>query len=52
VAGRLSGLSNDSLVRQIETKLGDDLQYIRLNGALLGFLIGLVLTTLLQAAFR
>jgi uncharacterized membrane-anchored protein YjiN (DUF445 family) len=40
VARNLERLDDDELVRQIEEKVGDDLQYIRLNGAIVGGLVG------------
>ncbi|AGX44356.1 DUF445 domain-containing protein [Clostridium saccharobutylicum] len=36
-------LDNEMLIDLIEDKVGDDLQWIRVNGAICGFLIGLVL---------
>ncbi len=41
VRENLDALDAGALVRQIEGRVGDDLQYIRLNGALVGGLIGL-----------
>jgi uncharacterized membrane-anchored protein YjiN (DUF445 family) len=40
----LTALNNGELVNQIEEKVGDDLQYIRLNGAIIGGLAGLLIT--------
>lgn len=42
----LSILSNNELVLQIEEKVGDDLQYIRLNGAIVGGLAGMVIAVI------
>nr|MBA3938359.1 DUF445 family protein [Planctomycetota bacterium] len=42
VAG-LARHSDAELVRQIEGRIGDDLQYIRLNGAVVGGVVGVVL---------
>ncbi len=39
----LDKLDNETLTEMIEDKVGKDLQWIRVNGALCGFLIGLVL---------
>lgn len=39
-------LSNEQLVAQIESKVGDDLQYIRLNGAIVGGMVGVALAAL------
>lgn len=42
----LSILSNNELVLQIEEKVGDDLQYIRLNGAIVGGLAGMAIAVI------
>lgn len=39
-------LNNKELVAQIEDKVGNDLQYIRLNGAVVGGLVGIILALL------
>jgi uncharacterized membrane-anchored protein YjiN (DUF445 family) len=39
----LESLSDDQLVEQIESRVGADLQFIRLNGAVVGGLIGVAL---------
>ena len=39
----LNRLEDRELVAQLETKVGRDLQYIRLNGAVIGGLVGMVL---------
>ena len=39
----LESLSDDQLVEQIESRVGADLQFIRLNGAVVGGLIGVLL---------
>ncbi len=44
-------LSNEQLVAQIESKVGDDLQYIRLNGAIVGGMVGVGLAALKIYAF-
>lgn len=41
----LNRLDDRDLVAQLETKVGRDLQYIRLNGAVIGGLVGVVLMT-------
>ena len=43
VAGSLAKLTDDNLVAQIEGKVGNDLQYIRLNGAVVGSAVGMIL---------
>ncbi|MWV42387.1 DUF445 family protein [Paenibacillus sp. HJL G12] len=44
VRDNLDQLDDQSLVQMLEDKVGGDLQWIRVNGAICGFLIGLVLT--------
>ncbi|GGH12009.1 DUF445 domain-containing protein [Paenibacillus segetis] len=44
VEENLNKLDNDSLIEFIEDKVGHDLQWIRVNGAVCGFIVGLVLT--------
>jgi uncharacterized membrane-anchored protein YjiN (DUF445 family) len=41
----LNRLGDRDLVAQLETRVGKDLQYIRLNGAVIGGLVGVVITT-------
>jgi len=43
VKDHLGALNDRQLVDQIEDKVGDDLQYIRLNGAIVGGIVGLIL---------
>ncbi len=43
VKEHLGNLKDKELVEQIENKVGDDLQYIRLNGAIVGGIVGLIL---------
>jgi len=43
VRENLEALETDTLVRQIEDRVGADLQFIRLNGAVVGGLIGVLL---------
>jgi uncharacterized membrane-anchored protein YjiN (DUF445 family) len=45
VRSSLSKLENVELVQQIEEKVGNDLQYIRLNGAVVGGLVGVLIAT-------
>jgi uncharacterized membrane-anchored protein YjiN (DUF445 family) len=42
----LKKLDNKTLVNMIETNIGKDLQWIRVNGAVCGFIIGLILVGL------
>lgn len=46
ISGIISGWSTDTLTRLVETYVGRDLQFVRINGTLVGGLIGLVLFTL------
>jgi uncharacterized membrane-anchored protein YjiN (DUF445 family) len=46
VRENLEKLEPDALVAQIEARVGDDLQFIRLNGAVVGGLVGLALAAL------
>ncbi|MCZ4148822.1 hypothetical protein BZG21_30765, partial [Escherichia coli] len=39
-------MDNKTLISLIEDKVGQDLQWIRINGAVTGFIIGIVLTGL------
>jgi uncharacterized membrane-anchored protein YjiN (DUF445 family) len=46
VRSSMMKLNNKELVAQIEEKVGSDLQYIRLNGAVVGGLVGVVIALL------
>jgi uncharacterized membrane-anchored protein YjiN (DUF445 family) len=46
VRGSLNKLDNVALVEQIQDKVGDDLEYIRLNGAIIGGLVGVILSAI------
>jgi uncharacterized membrane-anchored protein YjiN (DUF445 family) len=46
IRASLSRLDDSQLVTQIEEQVGDDLQYIRLNGAIVGGLVGILLEVL------
>ncbi|MFS0727283.1 DUF445 domain-containing protein [Paenibacillus sp. 1P07SE] len=52
VRENLEKLDNKTLVAMIEQKVGKDLQWIRVNGALCGFVVGVVLTVLQLALGR
>ena len=43
VRENLLKLNDQELVMQIKEKVGDDLQYIRLNGAVVGGLVGILI---------
>jgi uncharacterized membrane-anchored protein YjiN (DUF445 family) len=45
-SGIISHWSTDTLTRLVEKYVGRDLQFVRLNGTLVGGLVGLVLFTL------
>ncbi|MHA0857226.1 DUF445 domain-containing protein [Paenibacillus sp. CMAA1364] len=44
VKDNLDQMDNETLVHMLEDKVGNDLQWIRVNGALCGFIIGIGLT--------
>ncbi len=46
VKDNLDQMDNQTLVSMLEDKVGNDLQWIRVNGALCGFIIGVFLTVL------
>ncbi|MEC0091073.1 DUF445 domain-containing protein [Paenibacillus macquariensis] len=46
VKDNLDQMDDQTLVRMLEDKVGNDLQWIRVNGALCGFIIGIILTVL------
>ena len=46
VRNSLIKLDNKELVEQIEGKVGNDLQYIRLNGAVVGGLVGIIIASI------
>ena len=52
VGSALVKLSDRDLVDQIEEKVGADLQYIRLNGAVVGSLVGMALALVRMALVR
>lgn len=45
VRGKLTAAADAQWVGDIEENVGDDLQYIRLNGAVVGFGVGMILAT-------
>ena len=48
----LNGLSDDELVTFMEDKVQDDLQMIRINGSVVGALVGMGLYVLIALAER
>jgi uncharacterized membrane-anchored protein YjiN (DUF445 family) len=49
---RLNEFSNEALVNFIENRVGDDLQMIRINGSLIGGLVGMLLYVITSLAER
>ena len=49
---RLDDLTDDQLVSLVESKVQDDLQMIRINGAIVGSLVGMGLYLLVSLAER
>lgn len=47
VQGSLKMFTDEALVKIVDDKFGNDLQFVRLNGAVLGFLIGVILSGIL-----
>ena len=52
IQDRLNELSDTALVELVETKIADDLQMIRINGSLVGAIVGMVLYTVVFLAER
>jgi uncharacterized membrane-anchored protein YjiN (DUF445 family) len=48
VREKLQALNDEGLVRSLEDKVGDDLQWIRVNGTLIGALVGIAQYLLLH----
>ena len=46
VKENLDKLDNETLINMMENSVGKDLQWIRVNGAICGFTIGIILTIL------
>ena len=49
---RLDELSDDNLIEFIETRIADDLQMIRINGSIVGSLVGMLLYTIVFCVER
>lgn len=49
IAETIRGWDTETVTRRIEEQVGEDLQYIRINGTLIGGLVGLIIYTLSQA---
>jgi uncharacterized membrane-anchored protein YjiN (DUF445 family) len=51
IAKVVAGWDTDTIVERLELRVGKDLQYVRVNGTLVGFLVGGLLYWLLRAGF-
>ena len=51
IAGVVAGWDTRQVTEKIELRVGRDLQYVRMNGTLVGFLAGGALFALLTAVF-
>ena len=51
IAGVVRGWDTQQVTDKIELRVGRDLQYVRMNGTLVGFLVGGALFALLTAIF-
>jgi len=51
IAGVVAGWDTGTIVERLELRVGKDLQFVRVNGTLVGFLMGGLLYALLWAAF-
>ena len=51
IAQVVGGWDTKTIVDRLELRVGKDLQYVRMNGTLVGFIVGGVLYALLRAGF-
>jgi uncharacterized membrane-anchored protein YjiN (DUF445 family) len=51
IASVVAGWDTDTITERLELRVGSDLQYVRVNGTLVGFLVGGLLYALLWAVF-
>jgi uncharacterized membrane-anchored protein YjiN (DUF445 family) len=51
IAQVVAGWDTKTIVERLELRVGKDLQYVRMNGTLVGFLVGGVLYAVLRAGF-
>ena len=51
IAGVVAGWDTDTITDRLELSVGKDLQYVRVNGTLVGFLVGGFLFVLLHLIF-
>lgn len=47
----VAGWDSNALISRLETRVGKDLQYIRINGSVVGFLVGVILYLVLYLCF-
>jgi uncharacterized membrane-anchored protein YjiN (DUF445 family) len=52
IADVVGGWDTATLVDRIELRVGRDLQYVRMNGTLVGFVVGAAVFALLEAVFK
>jgi uncharacterized membrane-anchored protein YjiN (DUF445 family) len=51
IAGVVAGWDTETITDRLELRVGKDLQFVRVNGTLVGFLVGGVVYLILRAAF-
>jgi uncharacterized membrane-anchored protein YjiN (DUF445 family) len=51
IAQVVAGWDTETIVERLELRIGKDLQYVRVNGTLVGFLVGGLLYLALRAGF-
>ena len=51
IAAVVANWDSDTIVERLELRVGSDLQYVRINGTVVGFLVGGVVYAVLRAIF-
>ena len=51
IAGVVANWDTETITERLELRIGRDLQYVRINGTVVGFLVGGVVWALLYATF-
>jgi uncharacterized membrane-anchored protein YjiN (DUF445 family) len=51
IANVVAGWDTETITDRLELRVGKDLQYVRVNGTLVGFLVGGILYAILRGAF-
>jgi uncharacterized membrane-anchored protein YjiN (DUF445 family) len=51
IADVIASWDSDTIVERLELRVGKDLQYVRINGTLVGFLVGGLVYAVLRATF-